>query len=356
MKKIALKVNKGISQQSTINKNAIKNFRIKKKSYLNSNYYFEKILKGDLVALSQSITLVESSLEKHHKIAQEIIEKCLTYNKNKSLRIGITGVPGVGKSTFIESLGEKITKNKKLAVLAIDPSSENSKGSVLGDKTRMHNLANDKNAFIRPSPSGGSLGGVANKTRETIILCETFGFDIIFVETVGVGQSETAVNSMVDFFLLLILANAGDELQGIKRGIMEMADVIVITKDDGKNKKIINIAKSEYKNALHLFPIKKSKWTPKVLSCSALKKTGINEVIQTILDYEKFTKKNNFFEKKRKLQLINWMYENINFSLKKNFYNNKSIKEKIKFLENEIINMRISPFIASKILLKKYFL
>ncbi len=351
----ALKVNDGIIQAPAVSQEAIKRFKAKKRSKYSVNHYVTQILKGDITALSQAITLIESSLPYHQKISQEIIEKCLPFTNN-SLRIGITGVPGVGKSTFIESLGKQITSsNRKLAVLAIDPSSERSKGSILGDKTRMEELSTDKNAFIRPSPSSGSLGGVANKTRESIILCEASGFDTIFVETVGVGQSETAVHSMVDFFLLLMLAGAGDELQGIKRGIMEMADAIVITKCDGDNIHKANMAKTEYKNALHLFPPTPSNWIPKVMTCSSLEKKGVREVWETILEYEKYTRENLFFETKRNEQAKYWMYENINRILKDNFYQHHSVKEKINDLEKDVLERKLSPFIASKKLLNDYF-
>ncbi|HSH50986.1 MAG TPA: methylmalonyl Co-A mutase-associated GTPase MeaB, partial [Bacteroidales bacterium] len=273
--KSALNVQPGVEQPESINPEVIKKFRKNKKTERSVQEYVDGIINGNRTILGQAITLIESSLPDHHQIAQEIIEKCLPYAGN-SIRIGITGVPGVGKSTFIESMGKYITsKGNKLAVLAIDPSSERSKGSILGDKTRMEELATDTNAFIRPSPSAGSLGGVARKTRETIVLCEAAGFNTIFIETVGVGQSETAVHSMVDFFLLLMLAGAGDELQGIKRGIMEMADAIVINKADGGNIQKAELAKNQYQNALHLYPPAPSGWIPKVLTCSSLVKTGI---------------------------------------------------------------------------------
>ncbi|HZJ73463.1 MAG TPA: methylmalonyl Co-A mutase-associated GTPase MeaB, partial [Perlabentimonas sp.] len=252
--KSALTVNPGVEQPSTVNQNAIKRLKSNRRKPLGAQQYVDGILNKNISTLSQAITLIESSLPRHNEIAQQVIEQCLPYTGN-SVRIGITGVPGAGKSTFIEALGGTITQGGgRLAVLAIDPSSERSKGSILGDKTRMETLSNDPNAFIRPSPSAGSLGGVARKTRESIILCEAAGFDTIFIETVGVGQSETSVHSMVDFFLLLMLSGAGDELQGIKRGIMEMADLIAITKADGENVKKAKMARVQYQNALHLFP------------------------------------------------------------------------------------------------------
>ncbi|HSG67586.1 MAG TPA: methylmalonyl Co-A mutase-associated GTPase MeaB, partial [Bacteroidales bacterium] len=256
----ALHVKKGISQPPQVNKDAAERFSRMKLDEIPADDYVKGILGGNRSLLSRAITLVESALPRHHQLAQQIISNCLPH-AGKSIRVGITGVPGVGKSTFIESLGKYLTgKGHKVAVLAIDPSSSKSKGSILGDKTRMEELANDPNAFIRPSASAGSLGGVARKTRESIILCEAAGFDCIFVETVGVGQSETAVHSMVDFFLLLMLAGAGDELQGIKRGIMEMADAIIINKADGTNKEKADMARREYMNALHLFPAPATGW------------------------------------------------------------------------------------------------
>ncbi|MCR9183413.1 MAG: methylmalonyl Co-A mutase-associated GTPase MeaB, partial [Flavobacteriaceae bacterium] len=280
----------------------------------------EEISKGNQVALSRAITFVESTSSKHATIAQKIIEGCLPF-ANQSIRIGITGVPGVGKSTFIESFGKLlITKGKKVAVLTIDPSSTVSGGSILGDKTRMEELVKEENAFIRPSASGNSLGGVARKTRESIILCEAAGFDIILIETVGVGQSETAVHSMTDFFLLLKLSGAGDELQGIKRGIMEMADVIVINKADGENIKAAQQAKVEFNRALHLFPPKESEWAPKTATCSALKNEGIEEIWTIVEDYINLTKENGFFEHERIEQNKFWLHQTIEEKLKLDFY------------------------------------
>ncbi|HPC27052.1 MAG TPA: methylmalonyl Co-A mutase-associated GTPase MeaB, partial [Paludibacteraceae bacterium] len=285
----------------------------------------------------------------------EIIEKCLPY-AGKSIRVGITGVPGAGKSTFIETLGMYLIRSgHKLAVLAIDPSSERSKGSILGDKTRMEELSASKNAFIRPSPSAGTLGGVARKTRESIILCEAAGFDTIFVETVGVGQSETAVHSMVDFFLLIQIAGAGDELQGIKRGIMEMVDGIVINKCDGNNVDKAQIAKIQHQNALRLFPPTESGWSPEVLTCSALERKGINEVWNMIERYVQFTKANGYFEYKRNNQSKYWMYETIDEQLKVNFYQNEEIQKKLIEVEKKVLANEISSFMGAKILLDLYF-
>ena len=272
---------------------------------------------------------------------------------NKSVRIGITGVPGVGKSTFIESFGKHLTsQHKKVAVLAVDPSSSVNKGSILGDKTRMEELVTDKNAFIRPSPSGTSLGGVAQKTRESIILCEAAGFDTIIIETVGVGQSETVVHSMVDFFLLLKLAGAGDELQGIKRGIIEMADAIVINKADGDNEKNAKIAKVEFNRALHLYPIKESNWQPKVLTASALKNIGIDKIDKMIVDYIALTKANNYFDKKRNQQNKYWLLSTIDQQLKANFFQNPLIKNALSKEIEDLENGKTTPFNAAKRLLE----
>ena len=346
-----LTVNKGIAQPPSINPYLKKNQR---KIYTPSEYV-ENILKGNVVLLSQAVTLVESNKYEHQLIAQEVIEKCLPYS-GKSQRIGITGVPGAGKSTSIDVFGIHLIhdKNKKLAVLAIDPSSERTKGSILGDKTRMEELSREPHAFIRPSPSAGSLGGVARKTRETIILCEAAGFDAIFVETVGVGQSETAVHSMVDFFLLIQLAGTGDELQGIKRGIMEMADGIIVNKADGDNINKANLAATQFRNALHLFPMPESGWIPKVSTYSGYYKTGIKEIWQMIDDYFAFVKANGYFEFKRNNQAKYWMYESINEQLKANFYQNKTIEKALKIKEQQVLNSEISSFVAAKQMLDLY--
>lgn len=348
-----LRVNKGISEQPTVNP-YLNNFKkFKRKTYTTSEYV-EGILKGNISILGQAVTLIESSKQDHQILAQEVIEKCLPYTGN-SVRIGITGVPGAGKSTSIDSFGMHILKGgSKLAVLAIDPSSEVSRGSILGDKTRMERLSVEKNAFIRPSPSAGSLGGVARKTRETIILCEAAGFDRIIVETVGVGQSETAVHSMVDFFLLIQLAGTGDELQGIKRGIMEMADGIIINKADGNNIEKARLAQSHFQNALHLFPLPDSGWAPKVLTYSGYYEIGIDEVLSMIDEYIDFVKKNGFFEYRRNTQSRFWMYETINERLKSNFYNDRKVQEELKSLEQDVLNSKISSFAAANKVLESY--
>lgn len=347
-----LSVNEGVLNAPTVN--PYRHMKRQRQQYTASEFV-EGIRKGDISLLSQAVTLVESSLTEHQMIAQEVIEKCLPYAGN-SIRLGITGVPGAGKSTFIEALGMYFVRdNHKLAVLAIDPSSERSKGSILGDKTRMEDLSVAKNAFIRPSPSSGSLGGVARKTRESIILCEAAGFDTIFVETVGVGQSETAVHSMVDFFLLIQIAGAGDELQGIKRGIMEMADGIAINKCDGANIDKARVAKSQYQNALHLFPMPESGWTPEAITCSSIEKNGIQETWNMVERYIDFVKANNFFEYKRNSQSKYWMYETINEQLKANFYLNSEIQKMLIDSESKVLSNELSSFVAAKQMLDKYF-
>jgi len=348
----ALQEVEGIQQPKTTNDNSIRNIKLKRSIQPSENMIVEKILTGDISYLSRAITLIESSNPKHKAKATFIIEQCLPH-ANKSIRIGITGVPGVGKSTFIEAFGKYFTeKGKKVAVLAIDPSSSINKGSILGDKTRMEELVKDPNAYIRPSPSGNSLGGVAQKTRETIILCEAAGFDVIFIETVGVGQSETAVHSMVDFFLLLKLAGAGDELQGIKRGIMEMADAIVINKADKDNIKHTNLAKAEFARALHLYPLKESNWQPVVTTCSALYNEGIDVVFNIISEYFSLTKGNGYFESRRSEQNNYWLLETINQQLISNFFSKPTVKEALKKYAEAIKNLKTTPFKAAEELLK----
>jgi len=310
------------------------------------------IISGNHTALAQGITLVESTSPKHQKQAQQLIELCLPH-ANKSVRIGITGVPGVGKSTFIEALGTHLTKhNKKVAVLAVDPTSSVSHGSILGDKTRMDSLSQNPNAFIRPSASGDSLGGVARKTREAIILCETAGFDTILIETVGVGQSETIVHSMVDFFLLLKLAGAGDELQGIKRGIIEMADGIAINKADGENEKAAKIAKVAFTKALHLYPPKDSGWTPQIRTCSAINDIGITEIWESIQEYITQAKENNYFIHKRSEQNKYWLLQTVENSLRENFYRNLKIQAQLPKLIASVQRNELTPFTAAQSLLR----
>jgi LAO/AO transport system kinase len=355
-KYVGLNVNKGVEQPDAVNSDSVHRFL--KKSHrkeLSVSEYCDGILQGNRTILSRAVTLIESNKAEHQKLAQEIISFCLPYS-GKSVRIGITGVPGAGKSTFIESFGTYLTSiGKKLAVLAIDPSSERSKGSILGDKTRMEELSSDQNAYIRPSPSSGSLGGVARKTRETILLCEAAGFDTLLIETVGVGQSETVVHSMVDFFLLLQIAGAGDELQGMKRGIMEMADTIIINKADGDNVNRANAAATLYRNALHLFPPTLSGWIPQVKTCSSLRKTGISEIWNCLEDYFVLVKGNNYFDERRASQSRYWMFETIEEHLKSSFYHNKMVKAALPHIESKVTADRLSPFVAARQLLEKYF-
>ena len=355
-KKSALNESEGSRPTSGVNSEAAKRVRNVRRKEIDVEELFQQILNGDQSALSQGITLIENNHPKHQQKASQLIEKCLPH-ANRSIRIGITGVPGVGKSTFIEAFGGYLAdKVKKVAVLAVDPTSTVSGGSILGDKTRMETLVNHKNAFIRPSPSGDSLGGVARKTRETIILCEAAGFDTLLIETVGVGQSETTVHSMTDFFLLLKLAGAGDELQGIKRGIMEMADAIVINKADGENKKPAEKARSEFRRALHLYPEKESGWKPKVLLCSALLKEGISEVWELIQDFEKLVKENEHFDYKRQEQNKFWLLQTINEHLKSRFYNHSEIKKLLPKQLQAIERNETTPFEAAAFLLEKYYL
>ena len=346
-----LKVNAGVQVAPMVNPY----FQRVRRKKLTVDDYVSGILDGDRVMLSRAVTLVESRLPEHQAIAQQVIERCLPHTK-RSVRVGITGVPGAGKSTSIDAFGMHVLeKGHKLAVLAIDPSSERSKGSILGDKTRMADLSKQEDAFIRPSPSAGSLGGVARKTRETIVLCEAAGFDTIFVETVGVGQSETAVHSMVDFFLLIQLAGTGDELQGIKRGIMEMCDGIVINKADGDNVKKAELAASHFRNALHLFPQSESGWTPRVQTYSGFYGLNIDKVWKMVEDYIEYVRETGYFEYNRNKQAKYWMYESINEALKNSFYQDERIKELLPRMEQAVLEDRISSFVASGKLLEAYF-
>ena len=347
----ALQEKDGVSKPETTSKASAEKIKKSRARQNSVNEFVTGVLNGNITFLSKAITLVESTNIKHQQKANEILNRCLPH-ANKSVRIGITGVPGVGKSTFIETFGKYLTaQGKKVAVLAVDPSSSVNKGSILGDKTRMEALVTDKNAFIRPSPSGTSLGGVAQKTRESIILCEAAGFDTIIIETVGVGQSETVVHSMVDFFLLLKLAGAGDELQGIKRGIIEMADAIVINKADGDNKQNAKIAKVAFNRALHLYPLKESKWQPKVLTASALHNSGIEEIDNMILTYIAITKENAYFNKKRNEQNKFWLLSTIEQQLKTNFYQNPKVKSALQEEIDNLENGKTTPFNAAKRLL-----
>ena len=348
-----LNVNSGVAQPPQVNPYAAK--RPKRKPLPSAGELVEGILRGDVTMLSRAVTLVESINPAHQAIAQEVIEKCLPYS-GKSRRIGITGVPGAGKSTSIDVFGLHVLKQGgKLAVLAIDPSSERTKGSILGDKTRMEKLSQHPDAFIRPSPSAGSLGGVARKTRETIVLCEAAGYNNIFVETVGVGQSETAVHSMVDFFLLIQLAGTGDELQGIKRGIMEMADGIVINKADGDNIGPAQLAQAQFRSALHLFPPTESGWQPEVLTYSGYFELGIAEVWDMIDRYFAYVDGNGYFERRRQQQARYWMFETIDEHLRANFYNNPEVAALLDDNEAMVLSNRRSSFIAAREVLDFYF-
>ena len=347
----ALNVTDGVESQPVVNPYFVR----KKRRQMTTDEYVQGILEGNITILAQAITLIESNNPLHYAQAQEIIERCLPHS-GKSVRIGITGVPGAGKSSFIEAVGNMVTSyNHKLAVLAIDPSSERSGGSILGDKTRMESICHNPKIFVRPSPSAGSLGGVARKTRETIVLCEAAGFDVIFIETVGVGQSETAVHSMVDMFMMLQISGAGDELQGIKRGIMEMADMMVITKADGENVKKAELAKAQYQGALRLFPLGESEWRPQVYTCSSLEGTGLEEVWQGVEQYLQHIELNGYFMANRNRQNKYWMYETINETLKSSFYNNPEIEARLSEVEQRVLDAKLSSFIAAKELLDIYF-
>ncbi len=383
-RKSALNVMDGVEQPSQINAELVGKLKSKRVKKLSVEEYVNGIFSGNRTILSKAITLVESSLHKDQEKSQEIIDACLKHQSaaahrqsttsniqhtapplpaqsflsppSSSIRIGITGVPGVGKSTFIEALGTHLTaQGHKLAVLAIDPSSTLSKGSILGDKTRMEELAVDPNAFIRPSPSAGSLGGVARKTRETIILCEAAGYDVIFVETVGVGQSETSVHAMVDFFLLLMLSGAGDELQGIKRGIIEMADAIIINKADGDNLLKAQTARAEYAHALHLFPPSASGWIPVADICSSRTKMGIDNTWNIIQKHHRLMCESGFFIHKRREQNKQILMETIQEGLKHHFFSRKDIQSELLILEEKISAGKVNPYQAAQKLLEKYY-
>ena len=342
-----LKVNSGVETLGPVNP-YLSQMRRSRAAKLSVNDYVEGVLKGDVTVLSRAVTLLESSLPEHQAMAQEVVDKCLPYSGN-SLRVGITGVPGAGKSTSIDAFGMYLLSNTdgKLAVLAVDPSSERSKGSILGDKTRMERLSVHPRAFIRPSASAGSLGGVARKTRETIVLCEAAGYDNIFVETVGVGQSETAVCSMVDFFLLIQIAGAGDELQGIKRGIMEMADGIVINKADGDNVEEARRAAVHYRNALQLFPMPAYGMRPQVLTYSGFFDLGIDAVWDMINGCVGRMKETGYFDERRCKQQRYWMYEAIEEQLKNRFYNMQGMDAMLSRYEQLLLTGKITSFAAA---------
>ncbi|MDT0556747.1 methylmalonyl Co-A mutase-associated GTPase MeaB [Patiriisocius hiemis] len=348
----ALSEKQGVEKLPSLSQDAAAKIKEKRKQVKEASTITKKLIEGDKTALSQAITLIESTAIKHQAIAKAIIEQCLPYSNN-AIRIGITGVPGVGKSTFIESFGKLlITENYKVAVLAVDPSSSVSKGSILGDKTRMEELVKEDHAFIRPSASGSSLGGVARKTREAIILCEAAGFNCILIETVGVGQSETAVHSMTDFFLLLKLAGAGDELQGIKRGIMEMADAIVINKADGDNVKAAKLAKTEFNRALHLYPPKESGWVPKTLTCSAITSEGVDSIFKMLQLYFTEVKENKYFQEKRNQQNKYWFLQTIKETLQRDFFEKPSVKKELELQLNKLQRQETTPFEAAQKILE----
>ncbi len=353
-------VMRGVPQPSQINPNLTSGINRFKKNQISIEEIFEGIKNGDRALLSKGITLIESSLTNDKENAKKLIQLCLPLS-GKSLRIGITGVPGVGKSTFIETFGLNLIKEgKRVAVLAIDPSSIRTKGSILGDKTRMEELSINENAFIRPSASKGTLGGVAQATREVLILCEAAGFDIIMIETVGVGQSETSVAQLVDFFLLLMLAGGGDELQGIKRGIMEMADLLVINKADGDNITKAKLSATGYKNALHLFPPLPNGWIPDVITASAINNTGVIDVWKKIIEFTTLTKANNSFYDNRRKQALSILTETIEQNLTDRFYKQESIKNLMENYKKSISNPKnnideINPYDIANKLLEKYF-
>jgi len=350
----ALKVMEGVDQPSQVNEQAVRQIRKAGKRTLSKDEFFEGIRSGNRAVLGQAITLVESTLIADQALAQDLVASCLPF-AGEALRLGITGVPGVGKSTFIEVFGKYLTAlGHKVAVLAIDPSSQRSKGSILGDKTRMEALAVDPNAFIRPSPSAGSLGGVARKTQETLILCEAAGFDVVIVETVGVGQSETAVHGMVDFFLLLMLPGAGDELQGIKRGIMEMADALLINKADGDQMDLASRAQAQYKHALHLFPPAESGWPPVVETCSAQTGAGIPAVWEMLGDYLSHVRNSGYFLEKRLAQKKERMLSALEDNLKQQLFQHPAISILLPELEKQLAENRISPYVAAQQLLDAY--
>ncbi len=326
----------------------------KRRSRLHAEAYIHGILEGDKVRLSQAITIIESTLDEDQLLAEQILSGVLPHCGN-ALRIGITGVPGVGKSTFIEHFGKHLTGiGKKVAVLAIDPSSQKTKGSILGDKTRMETLAHDPLAYIRPTATGAALGGVGNKTREALLLCEAAGYEVVIVETVGVGQSETAVKEMVDFFLLLMLAGAGDELQGIKKGIMEMADAIVINKADGENRQAAIKASNEYRNALQLLAKHQAHWTPKVLICSALLDEGLDKIWELMKDYEVQMKEDGYFYQNRQRQNLHWMESIIHYRIKQHFYHHEKVKEMWPELEKAVLKGETPALNAANLLLSAY--
>lgn len=354
-KKTALDIKTGVNQPDLTHKENIKHIKAKRKSLKAKDTLFEDIISGSLTALSKGITLLESTLVEDKKTAKLLINECLKVNQPAS-KIGITGIPGVGKSTFIEALGLCLLKNNhKLAVLTIDPSSPVNKGSILGDKTRMENLSKHPKAFIRPSATGTTLGGVARATRESIILCEAAGYDTIIIETVGIGQSEVAVKSMVDLFILLQISGTGDELQGIKRGVIEMADTIIINKSDGENIKASKQTKQILENALQLYPEKPSLWPCEILLCSAIEQSGLHEIWNHIESFMSHITKNGYLKSNRASQNMFWFEETYKQTLTDNFKSDPSIKKLISDLTEKIKEGSISPFEAAETLLASKF-
>jgi LAO/AO transport system kinase len=334
-KEFAVNIQKGVSPTSKVSVKKVSKYEPTIDEYVSG------VLANQKTLLAKTITLIESNSEKHFKLATQIIKKLLPKGGN-SIRVGITGVPGAGKSTFIEALGlHLIAKGHKVAVLTVDPSSSVTKGSILGDKTRMEKLSREPNCFIRPSPSGTTLGGVTRRSRETITVCEAAGYDVILIETVGVGQNEITVRSMVDFFLLLMISGAGDELQGIKRGVIEIADALLINKADGDNIKRAEIAKAEYATALHYLQPKIAGWATPVETCSAIDNKGIEEFWKLVLEFVELTKENGFFDKQRREQSKDWFYSLINEKLKSDFYNDEFISNILPTFEKEILDNKM---------------
>jgi LAO/AO transport system kinase len=320
----------------------------------NSVPELEQILQGNRRAIAKAITLLESTRPESFEQGQELLESLLPHS-GQALRIGITGVPGVGKSTFIEAIGLFLIKQgHRVAVLAVDPSSQLTGGSIMGDKTRMNELAQHPHAFIRPSPSSGILGGVARKTRETMLICEAAGYDVVIVETVGVGQSETMVASMVDLFLLLMLPNAGDELQGIKKGVLELADLVVVNKSDGEQETLAKTAQSEYRKALHLLPSSKNSWTPQILRCSALEKRGIDKIWDSVKSFREALQNSGEWEKQRRSQTGKWMWSLVEEGLLTNFRNHPNLQKQIPVLEKEVESGNMLPTTAARKLLDSW--
>ena len=350
----ALSSSTSSNEVSPLNPNLNRHTNSRPVSSRPADEYVSGIQAGDRTVLSQAITLLESTRDDHRTTARTVVEQCLPHAGN-SIRVAITGVPGVGKSTFIEALGPHLLdEGRRLAVLAVDPTSERSKGSILGDKTRMGALTASDDVYIRPSPTSGTLGGVARTTRETIVLCEAAGFDTILVETVGVGQSEVTVRSMVDFFLLLALAGAGDELQGIKRGIVEMADAIAINKADGENRSAAKDARAEYERALHLLGETDSGWDPLVLTCSGQTGDGIDEVWQAVEDYQSKMQASGYFDEQRQRQARHWMYQTIEQRLQDDFFSNADVQAERDEIEDAVLDGELSSFAAAEKLLSMY--